>query len=131
MWSRIAQAFSFSSWTNCTRIAVGRAQTLTLFIARLQARGAIPHVPVYLNSPMAIDATRLYHTYRAEHRLSAEEADVLTPFLAKHKVGYTVARDATGKLSGSFAVPAIPTIVVIDREGRFEPRDPKQRRVAH
>jgi thiol-disulfide isomerase/thioredoxin len=49
--------------------------------------------------------------------VSAEEADVLTPFLAKHKLGYTVARDTTGKLSGSFAVPAIPTIVVIDRDG--------------
>ena len=53
--------------------AVGRAQTLLHFIARLKGRGAIPEVPVYLNSPMAIDATRLYHEYRAEHRLSPEE----------------------------------------------------------
>ena len=52
--------------------AVGRAQTLMLFISRLKARGAIPDVPVYLNSPMAIDATRLYHEYRSEHRLSPE-----------------------------------------------------------
>jgi thiol-disulfide isomerase/thioredoxin len=51
--------------------------------------------------------------------VSAEEPDVLAEFLAmpKHKIGYTVARDASGKLSGAFAVPAIPTIVVIDREG--------------
>jgi len=53
--------------------AVGRAQGLLHFIARLKARAAIPQVPVYLNSPMAIDATRLYHRYRAEHRLSPEE----------------------------------------------------------
>jgi metallo-beta-lactamase family protein len=55
--------------------AVGRAQTLLYFISRLKARGAIPDVPVYLNSPMAIDATRLYHQYRAEHRLSPQQCE--------------------------------------------------------
>ncbi len=37
--------------------AVGRAQGLMYHVARLMARGEIPRVPVYLNSPMAIDAT--------------------------------------------------------------------------
>jgi len=55
--------------------AVGRAQTLLYFISRLKARGAIPQVPVYLNSPMAINATRLYHEYMAEHRLSDEQCE--------------------------------------------------------
>lgn len=55
--------------------AVGRAQALLYFISQLKRRGAIPDVPVYLNSPMAIDATRLYHEYRAEHRLTAEQCD--------------------------------------------------------
>jgi len=55
--------------------AVGRAQTLTLLISRLKAKRAIPNVPVFLNSPMAIDATRLYHKYRSEHRLTVEECD--------------------------------------------------------
>ena len=55
--------------------AVGRAQTLLYFISRLKARQAIPDVPVYLNSPMAINATRLYHEYRAEHRLTVEQCD--------------------------------------------------------
>jgi metallo-beta-lactamase family protein len=55
--------------------AVGRAQALLYFISRLKARNAIPDVPVYLNSPMAIDATRLYHEYRAEHRLSPEQCE--------------------------------------------------------
>ena len=53
--------------------AVGRAQSLLHFVARLKSRKAIPDVPVYLNSPMAVDATRIYHTYRSEHRLSEEE----------------------------------------------------------
>lgn len=55
--------------------AVGRAQTLLHFISRLKSRGAIPQVPVYLNSPMAINATRLYHEYMGEHRLTDEECE--------------------------------------------------------
>jgi metallo-beta-lactamase family protein len=53
--------------------AVGRAQALMLHLARLKRDGRIPNVPVYLNSPMATDATRVYHKYRREHRLSVEE----------------------------------------------------------
>jgi metallo-beta-lactamase family protein len=55
--------------------AVGRAQVLLYLISRLKARRAIPDVPVYLNSPMAINATRLYHEHMAEHRLSDEECE--------------------------------------------------------
>lgn len=53
--------------------AIGRAQLLLHLLARLRARGAIPDVPVYLNSPMAEDATPLYQDYSDEHRLSAAE----------------------------------------------------------
>ena len=54
--------------------AVGRAQALLHAIHRLKAGGAIPaHLPVYLNSPMAVDVTSLYYEHRDEHRLSPEE----------------------------------------------------------
>jgi metallo-beta-lactamase family protein len=53
--------------------AVGRAQAVLYAIHRLKARHAIPDLPVYLNSPMAIDMTEIYHRHRAEHRLSREE----------------------------------------------------------
>lgn len=53
--------------------AIGRAQLLLHIIARLKEKGAIPDVPVYLNSPMAENATPLYQDYPGEHRLSAEE----------------------------------------------------------
>ena len=55
--------------------AVGRVQTLLLLISRLKKRGALPDVPIYLNSPMAVDATRIYHEFRSEHRLSVEECE--------------------------------------------------------
>ncbi|MFA7665413.1 MAG: MBL fold metallo-hydrolase [Burkholderiaceae bacterium] len=53
--------------------AVGRAQLLMYAIWRLKQRREIPDLPVFLDSPMAIDATRLYRRFRAYHRLSAEE----------------------------------------------------------
>lgn len=53
--------------------AVGRAQGLMYHIARLQQRGAIPRAPIFLNSPMAVDATDIYHRYHEEHHISAED----------------------------------------------------------
>ena len=53
--------------------AVGRAQGLMYHIARLMNRGEIPHVPVYLNSPMAVDATDIYHRHHDEHHVSWED----------------------------------------------------------
>jgi metallo-beta-lactamase family protein len=53
--------------------AVGRAQLLLLALARLKAKGAIADIPVYLDSPMAIDATQLFRVFTSEHRMSFEE----------------------------------------------------------
>ncbi len=53
--------------------AVGRAQSLLYAIYRLKERSEIPDLPIFLNSPMAIDMTDIYHRYRAEHRVSLEE----------------------------------------------------------
>ena len=53
--------------------AVGRAQTLLHCIQMLKRDGRIPDMPVYLNSPMAADATRLYKAHLDEHRMSAEQ----------------------------------------------------------
>ena len=57
--------------------AVGRAQLLMLCIARLKAAGTIADIPVYLDSPMAIDATALYGKFNEEHRLSAAERTLM------------------------------------------------------
>jgi len=58
--------------------AVGRAQALMLVLQRLKAAGAIPaELPVYLDSPMAVQATTLYHKHRRLLRVGAREADHL------------------------------------------------------
>jgi metallo-beta-lactamase family protein len=57
--------------------AVGRAQGLLLLIARLRARGEIPEIPVYLNSPMAIEATDIYQRHHDEHQVSLLECKAM------------------------------------------------------
>lgn len=57
--------------------AIGRAQGVLLQIARLRERGLIPAVPVYLNSPMAIDATDIYLRHRGEHRATDAECKAM------------------------------------------------------
>lgn len=53
--------------------AVGRAQTLLYHLYQLKIRKAIDDVPIYLNSPMALDATRLYETHYQDHKLSRQQ----------------------------------------------------------
>ncbi len=55
--------------------AVGRAQLLMYHLYRLKQQHAIPDLPIYLNSPMATDVTRLYQRFRSEHRLSLEDCE--------------------------------------------------------
>lgn len=53
--------------------AVGRAQALLHGIGVLKRAHRIPDLPVYLNSPMAANATRLYTHHGADHRLSEQD----------------------------------------------------------
>lgn len=58
--------------------AVGRAQELLYFIHLLKESGAIAKLlPVYLNSPMATDATAIYHRHRKLHRLTDAQCDAM------------------------------------------------------
>ena len=57
--------------------AVGRAQEILYAIHLLKAEGKIADVPVYLNSPMAIDATQIFVRHSGEHRLSRAECEAM------------------------------------------------------
>jgi metallo-beta-lactamase family protein len=52
--------------------AVGRAQELLYHLWKLKRSGRLPLVPVYLDSPMAIDTSNLYCRHADDHRLSPE-----------------------------------------------------------
>jgi metallo-beta-lactamase family protein len=53
--------------------AVGRTETLLLHLSRMRKRGDIPDVPVFLNSPMAVNASEIYQRHQDEHRITASE----------------------------------------------------------
>ncbi|MFI4954851.1 MAG: MBL fold metallo-hydrolase RNA specificity domain-containing protein [Gammaproteobacteria bacterium] len=55
--------------------AVGRAQTLLYYIYKLKLADKIPYMPIFLDSPMAEDATDLLCRYKNEHRQSEEECN--------------------------------------------------------
>ncbi|MFM9035133.1 MAG: MBL fold metallo-hydrolase RNA specificity domain-containing protein [Mycobacterium sp.] len=52
--------------------AVGRAQTLLYYLWQLRSAGRLPDIPVYLDSPMAINASELLRTHQRDHRLTPE-----------------------------------------------------------
>ena len=52
--------------------AVGRAQEVLHFLAKLKGARRIPDVPVFLNSPMASQATRMLERHLGELRLTPE-----------------------------------------------------------
>jgi metallo-beta-lactamase family protein len=53
--------------------AVGRTQALMLHLWRLVDQGRIPRVPIFVNSPMALNATQMYHRHQEEHKVDLEE----------------------------------------------------------
>lgn len=55
--------------------AIGRAQSLLFHLSRLRKQGRIPEVPVFLDSPMAVNATQIFHDHLGEHRLTPEECN--------------------------------------------------------
>ena len=58
--------------------AVGRAQLLLYCIHLLKKNGTIPqHLPVYLNSPMAVEATAIFDEHPGEYRLTPEQSEAM------------------------------------------------------
>jgi metallo-beta-lactamase family protein len=55
--------------------AVGRSQSLMHLLTELQNDDRIPDLPVFLNSPMAIDVSQLYRKHAKLHRLSDQQCD--------------------------------------------------------
>jgi metallo-beta-lactamase family protein len=50
--------------------AVGRAQQMVFLMDRLVSEGRMRPFPIHIDSPMAIDATRIYASYPDAHRVS-------------------------------------------------------------
>lgn len=64
--------------------AVERSQEILYYIRELEEKNIIPSVPVYLDSPMAIDATRIFKNMSALYDFQAkllliDQKDILNP----------------------------------------------------
>jgi metallo-beta-lactamase family protein len=55
--------------------AVGRTQELIYLIRELEERGAVPVLPVHIDSPMAVDATQIYARHREDHNLAMTDLE--------------------------------------------------------
>ncbi|MEO2174137.1 MAG: MBL fold metallo-hydrolase, partial [bacterium] len=53
--------------------AVGRSQAVLHVLHELRKERSIPHTPVYLDSPMAIQATEIFYKHHTLHKLSLSE----------------------------------------------------------
>jgi metallo-beta-lactamase family protein len=78
----VARAAEQKGWLLIPAFAVGRAQEILYDLRRLEAAGRIPSLPVYLDSPMAIQATVVYASHPEEHdaELKAAETHGDRPF---------------------------------------------------
>lgn len=53
--------------------AVGRVQSILYYVHQLKVNKRIPNLPVFLDSPMATNATEIFCRHPKEHRLTAEQ----------------------------------------------------------
>lgn len=65
--------------------AVGRTQELLWHLRRLEEQGAIPTLPVYVDSPLAIEVTDIYRRHREDHdeEMTAVMEDGGRPFATR------------------------------------------------
>ncbi len=68
--------------------AVGRSQSLLYILAKLKAAHRIPNLAIYLDSPMAIEASEMIHRFPHDHRLSVEQCKAMD-----HVATYTASVD--------------------------------------
>jgi metallo-beta-lactamase family protein len=55
--------------------AIGRTQELLYMVHELQESGRLPKMPMYVDSPMAIDATAIYSKHHDDHDIEMESLE--------------------------------------------------------
>ena len=90
--------------------AVGRTQTIMYYLKQLVAQKRIPDLPVYIDSPMAINATELYKNHPEDHDLdfSHQESNGDHDPLNLHEVHMTCTVEESKKINDVVA----PCIIV-------------------
>ncbi len=81
--------------------SIGRTQEILFRIRELEEAGRIPSLPIFLDSPMAIDATEMYARHHEEHdvEMRAIEGSGSSP-LRPRQLAFTRAVEDSKKLNG-------------------------------
>ena len=80
--------------------AVDRAQELLFFLRQISEQKRIPRLPVYLDSPMAINATSLYVKHHEDHRAQFTAAELSGDPLDVEDVHMTRTVDESKRING-------------------------------
>jgi metallo-beta-lactamase family protein len=59
--------------------SVGRSQDILFLLRQLEKENRIPRVPIYLDSPMSVDATKIFQKHPEDHRLIIESDHIESP----------------------------------------------------
>ncbi len=81
---------------------VSHTQTMLYYLYCLKAAAATPNTPVFLNSPMAVNATHLLRTYPREHRLTPEQCEAMCD--AAHMVNSVEESKALNRRKGPLII---------------------------
>ncbi len=78
----VGRAVERRGWLLIPAFAIGRTQDLLYMLRELEEAGRIPEIPVYLDSPMAIEATKIYAAHPEEHDTATAKVTAAsgTPF---------------------------------------------------
>jgi metallo-beta-lactamase family protein len=81
----VRRAVEQKGWLLIPAFAVGRSQEILYDLRELEKRGVIPSLPVFLDSPMGIQATAIYAAHTEEHDPALERlvAGGTAPFAPK------------------------------------------------
>jgi len=69
----ITQTFSKKGILLIPTFSVERAQEIIYLLSVLKRNNQLPNIPIYLDSPMGVDATKVYFSHKNHHKLSEED----------------------------------------------------------
>ncbi len=88
--------------------SIGRTQEILFRLRALEDEGRIPALPVFLDSPMAIDATKMYARHHEEHDLEMKALeDEGTSPLRPRRLRFTPTVEESKAINGVWGEPMI------------------------
>ena len=80
--------------------AIGRCQQLVYLLRTLMAAGRIPETPIWVDSPMAVDAMEVFRKHRDEHDFSEAKMQGVAESLASPFVRMAKTADESKAING-------------------------------